>query len=393
VPLYIGLISGTSVDAIDAALVDFAQGDLAHRDLAHRDLAECPPTVVAARSEPIPQALRETLLALSEGSGAGAELFALDVTLGELFAQAALALLAVAGVEARDVRAIGSHGQTVAHEPQGRAPYTVQIGDPNVIAERTGITTVADLRRRDVAAGGQGAPLVPGYHEALFRSAEVERAVANIGGIANLTVLPCDPRTPVTAFDTGPGNGLLDAWAQARLGRPFDAGGRWATEGRVQAALLESMVADPYFVWVPPKSTGRGYFNLGWVQARLAALPPMADAPMTDAPMTDADVQRTLVELTVRSVAEALERHAPRVEQVLVCGGGAHNPLLVGGLSERLAPRSVSSTAALGVDPDFVEAAAFAWLAHRTLAGLPGNLPSVTGARRPVALGGIYPGG
>ncbi|HET6397787.1 MAG TPA: anhydro-N-acetylmuramic acid kinase, partial [Pseudoxanthomonas sp.] len=272
---------------------------------------------------------------------------------------------------------IGSHGQTVRHRPGGEAPFTLQIGDGNVIAERSGIATVADFRRRDVAAGGHGAPLVPAFHAALLHSESEDRAVLNLGGIGNYTLLP--RQGPVRGFDTGPANALLDAWCQRHTGAAFDADGAFAAGGTVDEALLARLLDEPWFALPPPKSTGREQFHLDWVQARLRG----GESP--------ADVQATLLELSAATAADALRAHQPRTARVLACGGGVRNPVLMRRLAARLPGVAVESTAAHGLDPDFVEAMAFAWLARQTLAGLPGNLPAVTGARGPRVLGVVHP--
>ena len=368
--LHIGLISGTSTDAVDAALVDLTSRGI---------------ELVATHSEAIPADLASALRTVIDSPRIDrATFWQLDVRVGRLFAEAALNLLDSAGVEASRVRAIGSHGQTVYHAPEGEYPSTVQIGDPNVIAERTGITTVADLRRRDMAAGGQGAPLATAFHAAVFRSGDHDRVALNIGGIANVTILPADLGAPVIGFDTGPGNTLMDVWIQRVRGASMDTDGAWARSGRCHRRLLELLASDPYFALPAPKSTGRELFNLPWLDAWLARL---EETPEPE------DVQRTLCELTVTSVAGAISRHAPETREVLVCGGGAHNRLVMERLAEALAPVDVHTTQVLGFDPDWVEAATFAWLAGRTLDGLPGNLPSVTGASRPVVLGAVYRGG
>ncbi|WP_426662017.1 anhydro-N-acetylmuramic acid kinase [Rhodanobacter aciditrophus] len=363
--LYLGLISGTSADGIDAALVSFEHDR---------------PRLLAARTHPWPDALRARILAVAQGETAlDLDAFGqLDVALGHGFADAALALLRESGTPAAAVRAIGSHGQTVRHRPFGEFPFTLQLGDPTTIAERCGIDVVADFRRADLAAGGQGAPLLPAVHAMLLAHPGHARVVLNLGGIANITVLGADGS--VIGFDTGPANGLLDAWHLRHRGEAFDRDGAFAASGKIDDALLEALLADPYFALAPPKSTGREYFHLDWLAAhpRVGALAP-------------ADVQATLLEFTVRSVAEAIERHAPAAGDVLACGGGVHNRALMRRLGERLAPRTVSSTAAFGIDPDFLEASAFAWLARQRLLGLPGNLPAVTGARGPRLLGAIHP--
>ncbi|OOG57963.1 anhydro-N-acetylmuramic acid kinase [Rhodanobacter sp. C03] len=362
--LYLGLISGTSADSIDAALVSFDHGV---------------PQLQASHTHPWPAALRERMLALAQDE-APLDLDAfgrLDVEIGRHFADAALYLLEGSGTSARAVRAIGSHGQTVRHRPTGDHPFTLQLGDPSVIAERCGIDVVADFRRADIAAGGQGAPLLPALHAMLLARPGHARVVLNLGGIANITVL--DAAGGVLGFDTGPANGLLDAWCQRHRGEPFDRDGQFAASGQVDRALLDALLADSYFALPPPKSTGREHFHLSWLAAhvRLAALSP-------------ADVQATLLELTARSVAAAIAQHAATAEDVLVCGGGTHNGRLMQRLSELLAPRRLCSTAEYGIDPDFLEATAFAWLARQRLLGLPGNLPAVTGARGPRVLGAIY---
>ena len=362
--LYLGLISGTSADAIDVVLARIGART----------------EVVATLAYPYPDALRQRVLALARSRAAVDldEYGRLDVELGETFAAAALALLRQAGVEPAQVRALGSHGQTVRHGPQGAHPFTLQLGDPNVIAERTGIVTVADLRRRDMAAGGQGAPLLPALHEALFRTAGATRVVLNLGGIANITVLPGDDGE-VRGFDTGPANCLMDAWSLRQRGEGRDEGGRWASEGRVDEALLAALLQEPYFGLPAPKSTGRELFNLDWL-----------DAMLRDFPVSPVDVQATLLALSVRSIADAVVAYAPDAVDVLGCGGGVHNAALMQGLRAALPGKTVTTTAAFGVDPDFVEATAFAWLAMRRLEGLAGNLPTVTGARGPRVLGAVY---
>ena len=310
-------------------------------------------------------------------------LLTLDARLGRAFAQASRALLTRAGIPPEEIAAIGSHGQTVRHLPEPPVRNTLQIGDPNIIAEETGITTVADFRRRDLAAGGQGAPLVPAFHRAAFGLAGEYRVVVNIGGIANLTLLPPGEDCRVTGFDCGPGNLLMDAWATRHLRAPMDRAGRWAASGNVHQALLNRLLEDPYFRRPPPKSSGREHFSAVWLEAVLN--------PLTVQPSA-ADVQATLCELTATSIAGAIREHAPDAGRVLVCGGGIHNDHLMERLRRHLEDLPVCSTADHGMDPDWVEAAAFAWLAQQTLAGRPGNLPAVTGAEREVILGGIYLG-
>lgn len=365
--LYIGLISGTSMDAVDAVLVSHA---------AH------PPKVLAARTHPIPDELGRSLQALTVDRVADvAEIWRLDARIGALFAEAVTGLLQHAGVAAADVSAIGSHGQTVYHGPTDDPPVTIQLGDPNVIAERTGITTVADFRRRDMAAGGQGAPLAPAFHRAVFHEPGVARAIVNIGGIANVTVLDKSPDAPVMGFDTGPGNTLMDLWCRQHRGTAMDRDGEWASGGEILPALLESLLDDPYFPAPPPKSTGREYFNLEWAAPRIDAVSKEADPQ---------DVQRTLLEVTAVSIARAIKEHAPATGQILVCGGGAHNPVLMQALAQNAGGIPVQPTTVAGFDPKWIEAVAFSWFARQTMDGQPSNLPSVTGARHPVVMGGIY---
>ena len=365
--LFIGLISGTSADGIDAALVELDDADRAHCRL------------VAGRTFAWDPALRATLVALGQGGEIDSldALGELDARVADAFADAANGLLHEAGVAHGQVRAIGSHGQTVRHRPHAAHPFTLQIGDGNRIAERTGITTVSDLRRRDVAAGGHGAPLLPALHAALLSDTREPRAVLNLGGIANLTLLPA-PAGLVRGFDCGPANALLDAWCEQHTGECYDADGKWAASGQVDAELLRRLLEEPWFGMPPPKSSGREQFHLGWLSRRLAG----SEVP--------ADVQRTLLELTAASAAEALLAQQPGTRRLLACGGGVHNPLLMQRISARLPGVVVESTAAHGVDPDFVEAMGFAWLARETLAGRPGNLPAVTGAAGPRILGAIH---
>ena len=368
--LFLGLISGTSADGIDAALVRF-DGDGRARPAFGRSYAWDP-------------ALRARLVDLGQQAATVTldEVAELDVRIARAFADAALQALADSGIDAREVAAIGSHGQTLRHRPHGPHPFTLQLGDPNTIAEHTGITVVADFRRRDVAAGGQGAPLLPALHAALLCSGTEDRAVLNLGGIANLTLLPRGAHADaalVRGFDTGPANALMDAWCRRHTGEGFDRGGAFAASGRIDEALLARLLDEPYFAGTPPKSTGREYFHLDWLQARLAGI----ESP--------ADVQATLLALTARTVADALRATQPDTTRVIACGGGVHNPALMAALAAALPRCAVESSAAHGLDPDFVEAMGFAWLARQTAQGLAGNLPSVTGAAGPRILGGIYP--
>ena len=367
--LYLGLMSGTSADGIDAALVRFeGEGRALRCQLVH------------GRTFAWDEATRTRLVALGQGADTVSldALGALDATVALAFADAALALLQDAGVPRGRVRAIGSHGQTIRHRPQADPPFTWQLGDGNVIAERSGIDTVADFRRRDVAAGGQGAPLMPAFHAALLGSPQEDRAVLNLGGIANFTLLPVGGE--VRGFDTGPANALMDAWCERHTGRAYDADGAFAASGQVDAALLARLLAEPWFALPPPKSTGREHFHLDWLQARMGetVLPP-------------ADVQATLLDLSARTVADALQMTQPDTRRVLVCGGGVRNAVLMARLAAYLPQAIVESTAMHGLEPDYVEAMGFAWLARETLAGRPGNLPAVTGASGRRILGTVFP--
>ena len=366
--LYIGLMSGTSMDGIDAALVDFGGHECELR---------------ATLSVQYPQELQ---LALLQASRTPAECTVdvignLDRWIGECFRDAALALLSESEVSADDVAAIGSHGQTLRHQPHAARPFTLQIGDPNVIATGTGMTTVADFRRADVALGGEGAPLTPAFHRWLFADPASNRAILNIGGIANVTLLLTASPT-VTGFDTGPGNTLLDSMARQELDKAYDEGGAWAAGGIVSEELLRVMLAEKYFALPPPKSTGFEYFNTDWLNSRISSLGNTAP--------TAVDIQATLAELSARTIATAIFENAPAIDEVLICGGGVHNTDLVQRLSTCLAGIAVETTQACGLHPDWVEAAAFAWLARRRLEGKTGNLPEVTGASRRAVLGAVY---
>jgi anhydro-N-acetylmuramic acid kinase len=366
--LYIGLMSGTSIDGIDAVLLQIGPAGMALR---------------AATHQVWPESLHRRLeQAVSNPAGTGIdELGELDRAVGEEFARAALGLLAAAGEPVSAVRAIGSHGQTICHRPGGALPFTLQIGDPNLIAERTGIDVVADFRRRDMAAGGEGAPLVPAFHAAAFGASQEARAVINIGGIANVSLLGTAGQ--VLGFDTGPGNCLLDAWIRHSQSLGFDRHGEWAASGTVDAMLLRRWLADPYFARPAPKSTGRELFNLAWLERGLVG----GNHPA-------ADVQATLAELTAHSIATALKQapDALRARRALICGGGAYNQDLMRRLAAALPGIPVDTTDRCGIAPEHVEGAAFAWLAHCYLSGQPGNVPAVTGAAHPVPLGALYPG-
>lgn len=359
--LFAGLMSGTSLDGVDAALVDFS---------------ESRPSLVGRAYRPFEPALRAELYALQTSGADELERAArCALALSRTYAESIGELLAAAAIDAAAVRAIGCHGQTVRHRPA--AGYTVQLCNGALLAELTGIRVVTDFRSRDVAAGGQGAPLAPAFHAVLLRASDEERAVLNVGGIANLTLLPA--RGAVRGFDTGPGNCLLDLWARRHLGAPMDENGAWAAGAAPDPVLLAQLLAEPYFSMPPPKSTGRDLFNEAWL-GRIAG--------------TSGDprvVQATLLELTARSATDALRMQGPGVRRLIVCGGGARNGRLMARLAELAAPVPVESSERHGIDPALVEASAFAWLAKQTLAGLPSNLPSVTGAAGARVLGAIYP--
>jgi anhydro-N-acetylmuramic acid kinase len=368
---YIGLMSGTSLDAIDAALVSFSDNQ---------------PTLHHAINVPLDERLRNDIIALcAPGDNEIERMGQLDILLGKTFASAVQQLLKAADVDAAQVRAIGSHGQTIRHRPGQRKEkgFTLQIGDPNTIAELTGITTVADFRRRDMAAGGQGAPLVPAFHAALFGAAqETSQVILNIGGMANVTLLFKD--APVTGFDTGPGNVLMDNWIQQHRQQPFDHDGQWATAGIAQSQLLNTLLKDDFFQLAPPKSTGLELFNRGWLQQHLDSF--------TET-FKPEDVQATLSELTATSITDAIKKYAAENVELVVCGGGTRNAGLMRRIATKLSSATIKTSDDFGLAAEWVEAVAFAWLAQETLAHRPSNLPDVTGATRPVILGGIYPGG
>lgn len=364
--LYIGLMSGTSMDGIDAVLIDFS-GESQQ--------------LIGSFNQPWPKELRAQLRLLAQpGCGDIDLLGQVDTAAADLFAHAAVKLLTRTGKDARRIKAIGSHGQTIRHRPELERPFTMQIGDPSRIAELTGITIVADFRRRDLAAGGQGAPLVPAYHAAFFSHPEQNRVILNIGGIANITLLPSE-RAGVSGFDTGPGNTLLDQWIREQLGQDVDYAGAWGATGRVNETLLSRMLEDPFFAKPPPKSTGLEYFNLRWLQDFLDQLRPIKPE----------DVQATLIALTSRTISDAIARYQPNSDLVIACGGGSHNKALMHALLETLGGIEIETSSRHNIHPDQVEAAAFAWLARQTLHSHPGNLPTVTGASHAVVLGGIYP--
>lgn len=354
-------MSGTSLDGVDAALIQFDKNGFHFVEAVYHSF------------DPI---LRNELLALNlvgenellRAASAGNEL-------ASRYASAVKALLSRTKLDSRKISAIGCHGQTIRHRPE--LGITIQIGNPAKLAELTGITVIADFRNRDIAAGGQGAPLVPAFHAAAFRNPNVNRVIVNIGGISNLTWLPTTGS--ITGFDCGPGNLLLDALAQIHLGTAFDKDGAWSSSGIIRPDLLQTMLAHPFFSSPPPKSTGRDVFHLKWLESLITT----QYAPE--------DIQATLLQLSAHSIADSIHQHCPGANEIYLCGGGAHNSTLVKRLSELLPNLPISLTDSLGIDADWVEAAAFAWLAHQTQHGLPGNLPEVTGAKGERILGAIYP--
>ncbi|MSP28323.1 MAG: anhydro-N-acetylmuramic acid kinase [Methylococcales bacterium] len=365
--LYIGLMSGTSLDGIDAALVEFKNNGV---------------QLIEFEYQPFPADLKNKIEQLSDANALISlkDYGAMDTQLGLLFAQIIETLLAKANIPATAIQAIGSHGQTIYHDPNTTLPFSLQIGDPNIIAEKSGITTVADFRRRDIAAGGQGAPLVPAFHQAVFSHPQEHRCVVNIGGIANITILSSTPSEAVIGFDTGAGNILMDQWIQKHRSLNYDAHGAWAKSGNINHALVKQLKKDPYFQLDPAKSTGKEYFSLDWLHQNIN---------VTDYPAED--IQASLCYLTATTITDAIKKYAPDTEQVLMCGGGIHNDYLLQLIEQNLTC-PVSSTELHGIHPDHVEAVAFAWLARQTLNNLTGNLKEVTGASRNVVLGSIYQG-
>jgi len=363
---FIGLLSGTSIDGIDCVLVDFAQD---------------PPRLMATHSEPIPEQLRTSLLILCSAQSVSLPMLGeTDVALGRLFAQAVNAILKEHRLTKDDIIAIGSHGQTVQHQPSGFAPFTIQIGDPNTICELTGIPTVADFRRKDMAAGGQGAPLTPVFHQYRFASNVSRRAILNIGGISNITLLSQGETHKLTGFDTGPGNVLMDTWIKRHKGVSYDQNGEWAITGKPVQELLDALLADPYFARPSPKSTGRELFNERWLQAHLDSF----------GSLTPRDVQATLLELTARSIVASVDWKAQEIKELIVCGGGAHNGALMKRLAALISSCEVVSSESLGLSPDWVEGVAFAWFAYKAWNNEPIDTSLVTGAKHPCLLGGIY---
>lgn len=365
---YVGLMSGTSVDSIDAVLVDFG----ARHARCH---------LIATHQHAIPKSTRATVLKLSQDDQCSLRaLGELDAHFGSLFAESTARLLEKAGIAADEIIAIGCHGQTLWHHPKRPHFFSMQIGDPNLIAQKTGIPTVADFRRADMAWGGQGAPLAPAFHQWLFQSSQADRAVINLGGIANVTFLNKDPLVPVFGFDTGPANALIDLWAQKHLNQPYDPQGQFAQQGTPEPSLLTAYLADPFFRKSPPKSTGKDYFNAQWV------LKPLTGFPHCPAQ----DVQATLVELSAITIAQAVLEHYTQGE-ILLCGGGVHNGFLVDRLAHHLGNHfDLDNTIKAGLDPDWVEAVCFAWFARNRVQQTPSNLPSVTGAKKATILGGMF---
>lgn len=366
--LYIGLMSGTSMDAVDAALVDFSTER---------------PKLLATYKSALPNTLREDLTKLYSIDSINIVKFAeLDQRIALISVDAVKKLLAKSKFSAKDILAIGSHGQTVFHYPHlSSYPFTMQIGDPSIIAEKTGITTIADFRRRDIAAGGQGAPLTPAFHNTIFRNKKEDTLVLNLGGIANITYLPADLKATVLGFDTGPANCLLDQWIHTHLNKWFDENGAWAASATFDEALLNQFLSDPYFQLKPPKSTGPEYFKLKWIQTHLATL---------NRHLSPAIVQATLCELVAVSVSKAIQAFKSTQGVILLCGGGSKNSYLRKRIQQHCHPHQVLLTDDRGISSDSLEAMAFAWIAKQTLEGKCSNLPEVTGAKKATILGGIY---
>ena len=357
---YIGLMSGTSLDGIDAVLVDFSESN---------------PAVISQFFLAYDEALKQAILALHQPTHN--ELHQAQLIANQLATQYALAvnsLLAQTEYSAADINAIGCHGQTIRHCPEHG--YTLQIGNAALLAELTGITVISDFRSRDIAASGQGAPLVPAFHDKILRHPEIHRVIVNIGGISNLTNLA--PSRETSGFDCGPGNLLMDAWCMQHLGKPYDTDGAWAASGKVLPELLQKMLNEAYFSLPPPKSSGRDLFNSAWLQCRLQG----DELPE--------DVQATLTELTSLTIAQAIQQQCAGAQEIYLCGGGAHNQTLRCRLAALLPDASVQTTNATGVNSDFLEAIAFAWLAQQNQQNLPANLPVVTGAKHPCILGAVY---
>lgn len=366
--LYIGLMSGTSADAIDAVVVSINNQSI---------------SIINNHSLSYPNAIRHEILALSTpGENEIVRMGILDQKLGDLFAQTTIELLEKSNIDADKIHAIGSHGQTIRHYPPSvsQHPFSLQIGDANIIAQQTGITTVTDFRRKDIAAGGEGAPLVPAFHNAVFSDKTKQRVILNIGGMANISILNFD--NECTGFDTGPGNALMDAWIYQHKQQAYDDKGSWSKTGTSNTELLGILLGNPYFQSTPPKSTGRETFNSDWLKNCLS---------QTTVSIKPEDIQATLLELTAISISNSIKNYAKECSEVYVCGGGAFNQALIQSLHNKLTPIMVTTTESLGIPPQWVEAAAFGWLAHQTMHNKPANCPKVTGAKHSAILGGIYP--
>jgi len=365
--LYIGVMSGTSIDAIDTALVEITSASV---------------ILIEQHTTPIPEPVKQAILSIASGEQTNIQAIGqLDSKLGNLYADAVNQLLEKSAYQAKDITAIGNHGQTVFLQPQGDSSFTMQLGAANIIACKTGITTIADFRRKDMALGGQGAPLVPAFHQSVFAAKDSSVVVLNIGGIANISVL--QPDKPTIGYDTGPGNMLLDSWVSKQLGKAYDHNAEYALSGQIIPELLSLCLTESFFNLPAPKSTGRELFNLLWLEQKLSEL---------ETEYSGADVQATLVELTATSIAEDVKKYrtGPNPE-LLVCGGGANNPAIMQRLSELLSNWHVCRTDDKGVSSDSMEAMAFAWLARQRIYNLPSNLPEVTGASKATSLGVIYP--
>jgi anhydro-N-acetylmuramic acid kinase len=366
---FIGLMSGTSMDSIDAVAINF-----------DRESTQC----LGSHQHKIPKSIKKQLVKLCQSNESSVVLFgSTDIQMGVLFAEAAKSLMSALELSFENIIAIGSHGQTIRHSPPGGSsiPFSIQIGDPNIIAAHTKCPVVADFRRADMALGGQGAPLTPAFHESFFSHPSITRVILNIGGIANITVL--SPGRSCMGFDTGPGNVLLDGWCLRHRGDPFDEGGLWGAEGTICEILLRQLKNHPYFIKSPPKSTGREAFNLNWLDQQL-------QINRNQIVLSPQDVQATLCKFTADSITDCIKNLNLPVDEIYVCGGGARNQALIETLKTNLGNVQLHTTENLGIHPDDVEAAAFAWLAMRRINSLSGNLPSVTGASGPTVLGGFY---
>ena len=362
---FIGLISGTSMDAVDCALVEYSNELL---------------TLIDYQQYPVNQEVHTKLKSINKKSTIET-VSRLDIILGKLFANAALDIIRKCSLKPEQISAIGCHGQTILHRTDQPDATSLQIGDPNLINQMTGIPTVSDFRRMDMAAGGEGAPLAPIFHELVFRVQTEDRVILNIGGMANITILPSDPAVPVTGFDTGPGNVLMDEWANLHLHQAMDKNGTWAASGQVNIKFLNTLLADSYFKLPPPKSTGRDYFNLDWLKGKIQDYGQR---------LSPEDIQASVAGLTTQTVTDAIKDYARKIQIIIVCGGGIHNSFLIKSLQIKLPDCKITSSKDYGFDPDAIEAMTFALLAQRRLVNLPGNIPSVTGANHECILGAIY---